>query len=86
MFVSGHGATDAPGALTATFGRVKGETELGLAALGRNAAAGAFRPSSVRPAAVDEHGHAAILPWIPARPLAFRWAATPLLWSMRSLW
>lgn len=87
VFVSGQGATDAPGATTATFSRVKGEAELGLAALAAAAnPPGTFRPSSVRPAAIDEHGHAAIQPWIPPRPAAFRFAAPAILWTARTLW
>jgi hypothetical protein len=58
VLVSGAGATFTPTRTTPLFGRVKGETELALAAL--RAASPSFLTSTVRPAYVDCSAHEAI--------------------------
>lgn len=66
VFVSGEGATHSPGLFTPLFGRVKGETELALAALNDDPSQpGGFRAVTVRPAAVDGSAHAAIRAYVP---------------------
>lgn len=64
MYVSGNGATFAPGRLTPIFGRVKGETELRLAEMRK--ANPAFHASSIRPAFIDSAAHDAIKPYLPS--------------------
>ncbi|KAI1340236.1 putative nucleoside-diphosphate-sugar epimerase [Xylariaceae sp. FL0016] len=81
VYVSGMGATTNPGAFSAIFARVKGETELALADMRRQNPL--FRASSVRPAGVDATDHAAIQPYVPALPLARRIFNTPMLATMR---
>ncbi len=70
VFVSGQGTTVKPGAMTPLFGRVKGETELALAAQRR--AHPLFHASSVRPAYVDASTHDAIKPYLPKNGLQWR--------------
>ncbi|KAI1172017.1 putative nucleoside-diphosphate-sugar epimerase [Nemania sp. FL0916] len=70
VYVSGHGATTEPGRFSPIFARVKGETELALAALRKTNPL--MHNISVRPAGVDAFGHEAILRYIPARPLPIR--------------
>lgn len=67
VLVSGYGSTFTPGALTPLFGRVKGETELALAAMRQ--ARPAFRASTVRPCAIDWTRHDATKPFIPPQGL-----------------
>lgn len=68
VYVSGNGTTHAPGRFTPIFGRVKGETELELAAM-RNANP-SFHASSIRPAFIDSGGHEAIKPYLAAPGVA----------------
>ncbi len=63
VFVSGNGATLEPGRFAQIFARVKGETELALAALRK--ANPLFHALSVRPAVIDPAAHDAIKPYIP---------------------
>ena len=70
VLVSGDGSTFTPGALTPLFGRVKGETELALAAMRK--ANPQFRASTVRPSFVDAASHEAIKPYIPEPPFSQR--------------
>ncbi|KAK0719409.1 nucleoside-diphosphate-sugar epimerase [Lasiosphaeris hirsuta] len=64
VYVSGEGATFAPGAFTPIFGRVKGETELALAAMRK--ANPVLQANTVRPSFVDWGGDKAIASYIPA--------------------
>ncbi|KAI9720938.1 MAG: hypothetical protein M1828_005508 [Chrysothrix sp. TS-e1954] len=58
VYVSGEGATKAPGMFTPRYGRVKGETEEALLALAREEQyKDKLRVYSARPAAVDDKGH-----------------------------
>ncbi|KAF2804295.1 nucleoside-diphosphate-sugar epimerase [Mytilinidion resinicola] len=59
VYVSGEGATTAPGMLTSFFGKIKGQAETTLLAL--NASNPNFRPYSVRPGGVDPRAHTEIL-------------------------
>lgn len=63
VYVSGEGATQAPGRFSPIFARVKGETEQALADL--TSEIPALQADSVRPALVDATGHDAIRPYIP---------------------
>ncbi|KAI0438629.1 putative nucleoside-diphosphate-sugar epimerase [Xylaria telfairii] len=81
VYVSGRGATQEPGRFTPIFGRVKGETEVALAALRKKNPL--FQASSVRPAAVDAGAHEAIKKYIPTPPLAYRLVSPILLTPMR---
>ncbi|KAK8010222.1 hypothetical protein PG990_009187 [Apiospora arundinis] len=85
VYVSGAGATTAPGRFTSLFGQVKGETELALAAMMRNHSQQRFRALSMRPAGVDGTGHAAIQPYLPTPPLALRMMRPVLLPAIRGL-
>ncbi|KAI1134714.1 putative nucleoside-diphosphate-sugar epimerase [Hypoxylon sp. FL0543] len=76
VYVSGSGATTRPGRFSAIFARVKGETELALAAMRK--ANPLFHASSVRPAFIDAAKHDAIKPYIPVQPLSIR-ASTTIL-------
>lgn len=76
VFVSGNGATTEPGRFSQIFARVKGETELALAELRKQNPN--FHVVSTRPAYVDASDHQAIKPYIPAKPLAYRYIE-PLL-------
>ncbi|KAK8042883.1 nucleoside-diphosphate-sugar epimerase, partial [Apiospora phragmitis] len=84
VYVSGAGATTDPGRFTSLFGRVKGETELALAALMRKPC-DRLRAMSVRPAGVDGGAHAAIRPYLPTPPLALRLMVPVLMPAIRSL-
>lgn len=64
IFVSGAGTTFTPRFYTPFYGKIKGETELDLAAIRRSNPL--FRAHTVRPNLVDPHQHPAILPYIPA--------------------
>ncbi|GAP86968.1 putative nucleoside-diphosphate-sugar epimerase [Rosellinia necatrix] len=81
VYVSGNGATTEPGRFSPIFARVKGETEIALAALRK------MNPlmhiSSVRPAAVDATAHEAIKQYIPPAPMAYRMMAPLLLTPVR---
>lgn len=77
VYVSGEGATQAPGRFSAIFARVKGETEQRLADLA-GASRGALQADSVRPAFVDAAQHEAIRPYVPDPGLLARAAATLL--------
>lgn len=59
VYVSGEGATTAPGRFTALYGRVKGETEVALLALHKSHPQ--FRPYSARAGGVDPSGHKEVL-------------------------
>lgn len=62
VYVSGNGTTHTPGRSTPIFGRVKGETELELAAMRK--ANPSFHASSIRPSFIDSGGHEAIKPYL----------------------
>ncbi|KAI8953083.1 hypothetical protein F4801DRAFT_538405 [Xylaria longipes] len=83
VYVSGHGATMEPGRFTPIFGRVKGETEIALAALRKQNPL--MHASSVRPAAVDGTAHDAIKKYIPTASLAYRMLAPFVRVGMPSL-
>lgn len=70
VYVSGSGANTEPGIFSQLFSRVKGEVEVALADMRRSNPS--FHASSTRPMAVDASGHAAIAPYIPKPPLAYR--------------
>lgn len=76
VYVSGAGATTEPGRFSAIYARVKGETEIALAALRKQNPL--LHTSSVRPAGVDPTAHEAIKQYIPAPPLVYR-ALLPFL-------
>ncbi|TLD04137.1 hypothetical protein PgNI_11170 [Pyricularia grisea] len=67
VYVSGLGATTKPGRFTQLFARVKGEAELGLAAIQDENPL--LRASSVRAGFVDPAAHKAIGEYLPARPM-----------------
>ncbi|KAI1738642.1 putative nucleoside-diphosphate-sugar epimerase [Xylaria scruposa] len=81
VYVSGRGATTEPGRFTPIFGRVKGETEIALAALRKQNPL--MQASSVRPAAVDGTAHEAIKKYLPTAPLVYRMMAPLLLTPIR---
>lgn len=70
IYVSGMGATQAPGIFTASFARVKGETETKLDEM--RAANPRFAAESVRPAGVDASDHPAIKPFLPDPGLLYK--------------
>ncbi|KAI0450060.1 hypothetical protein F5B21DRAFT_448502 [Xylaria acuta] len=82
VYVSGRGATQNPGRFTPIFGRVKGETEIALAALRKQNPL--MHASSVRPGAVDGTAHEAIQKYIPTRPLSYRMMAPLILAPIRA--
>ncbi|KAI0475456.1 putative nucleoside-diphosphate-sugar epimerase [Xylariaceae sp. FL0804] len=90
IFVSGYGATTSPPRFPPPrlFARVKGETELALAALRNNVPGKSsnFHACSVRPCAVDPGGHAAIQPYVPPLPPILRYGgvAPALRWGVRT--
>ncbi|KAK8052233.1 nucleoside-diphosphate-sugar epimerase [Apiospora rasikravindrae] len=84
VYVSGAGATTDPGRFSSLFARVKGETELALAAM-RNGKPHRFHALSMRPAGVDGSAHEAIRPYLPTPPLALRLMAPVLMPAMRNL-
>jgi hypothetical protein len=53
VYVSGEGATYSPGRFTPTFGRVKGQAELALVDLSKQAAYSSLRVYNARPGGVD---------------------------------
>ena len=71
VYVSGDGATQAPGRFSPIFARVKGETETALADLTAEMP-GRLRADSVRPSAVDASRHDAIRAYIPDPGVAYR--------------
>ncbi|KAI1151444.1 putative nucleoside-diphosphate-sugar epimerase [Nemania diffusa] len=81
VYVSGGGATTEPSRFSALYSRVKGETEIALAALRKQNPL--MHVSSVRPAAVDGTGHEAIKKYIPTAPLAYRLFVPLLLTPIR---
>lgn len=81
VYVSGNGATTEPGRFSAIFARVKGETELALAALRKQNPL--MHASSIRPAAVDASAHEAIKQYLPTSPLVYRMLAPLLLAPVR---
>ncbi|KAI8626528.1 putative nucleoside-diphosphate-sugar epimerase [Xylariaceae sp. FL1651] len=81
VYVSGNGATTEPGRFSPIFSRVKGETELALAAIRKQNPL--MHTSSVRPAAIDPTAHDAIKQYIPTPPLAYRMMASFLLAPIR---
>ncbi|ROW05732.1 hypothetical protein VMCG_05159 [Cytospora schulzeri] len=76
VYVSGEGATQAPGRFTPTFGRVKGDTEIALSELRK--ANPSFHAISIRPGFVDVAQHDAIKGYIP-QPGALKNAVDTLL-------
>ncbi|KAH8651073.1 nucleoside-diphosphate-sugar epimerase [Xylariales sp. PMI_506] len=85
VYVSGAGATTTPGRFSQIFARVKGETELALAAM-RNAHPATFHAVSVRPAGIDPSAHEAIHAYVPRPPLGYRIAAPVLLPALRAFY
>ncbi|KAK8105284.1 hypothetical protein PG999_008643 [Apiospora kogelbergensis] len=83
VYVSGAGATTEPGRFASLFARVKGETELDLAAMRNHAQR--FHAMSVRPAGVDGSAHQAIQSYLPPGPLALRLMGPVLLPAIRTL-
>jgi len=81
VYVSGHGASTEPGRFAPIFSRVKGETEVALAALRKQNPL--MHASSVRPAGVDASDHEAIKKYIPTPPLVYRMLAPLLAVPMR---
>lgn len=63
VFVSGEGTTHQPGLFSSLFARVKGETELALAAM--RSVNPHFRVDAVRPAMVDWTAHESLSPYRP---------------------
>ncbi|KAJ4987838.1 nucleoside-diphosphate-sugar epimerase [Stagonosporopsis vannaccii] len=76
VYVSGEGATHAPGMLTPLYGRVKGETEMALFNFRKQNPN--FRAVSVRPGGVDWTSHPEIQPFIPQQPAWKAMAIKPL--------
>ncbi|ORY70448.1 putative nucleoside-diphosphate-sugar epimerase [Pseudomassariella vexata] len=70
VYISGSGATTEPGWFSMISARTKGETEAALAEMRR--ANPQLHASSVRPAFIDEWAHEAIKPYVPAKPLAYK--------------
>ncbi|KAI0532268.1 hypothetical protein GGR58DRAFT_490783 [Xylaria digitata] len=81
VYVSGRGATTDPGWFSPIFARVKGETEIALAALRKRNPL--FHASSARPAAVDGTAHEAIQKYRPTAPLLYRTLAPFLYMPLR---
>ncbi|KAI1125529.1 putative nucleoside-diphosphate-sugar epimerase [Nemania abortiva] len=81
VYVSGGGASTEPGRFSALYSRVKGETEIALAALRKQNTL--MHTSSVRPAAVDGTAHDAIKKYIPSPPVAYRMLIPLLLTPIR---
>ncbi|TEY49948.1 hypothetical protein BOTCAL_0281g00060 [Botryotinia calthae] len=67
LYISGEGATSAPGMLTPMFGVVKGETEAELLALPAEKGCENLKVYNVRPAAVDASQHEEIKEFIPQK-------------------
>ncbi|KAK3352498.1 nucleoside-diphosphate-sugar epimerase [Lasiosphaeria hispida] len=82
VYVSGEGSTLAPGRFTPIFGRVKGETELALAAMRR--VNPLLQANTVRPAFVDWAGNQAVAPYIPAQGAGRSLLASALRLPMRA--
>ncbi|KAI1163769.1 putative nucleoside-diphosphate-sugar epimerase [Nemania serpens] len=76
VYVSGGGATTEPGRFSPIYARVKGETEIALAALRKQHPL--MHISSVRPGAVDASAHEAVKQYIPTPSVWYR-AALPVL-------
>jgi hypothetical protein len=89
VYVSGRGATQAPGRFTPIFGRVKGETEIALAQM-RAKNPTVFHASSARPSWVDGGHHAAIQGYAPARTamlaLGDATLGRAIRFGMKSMW
>ncbi|KAI1813211.1 putative nucleoside-diphosphate-sugar epimerase [Poronia punctata] len=83
VYVSGAGATVQPGRFSAIFARVKGETEVALAALRKQNPS--MHTMSIRPAAVDATAHEAIKNYLPTSPLVYRMMAPFVLTPIRVL-
>jgi hypothetical protein len=81
VYVSGAGATTEPGRFSAIFARVKGETELALAALRKQNPL--MHTVSARPAAVDATAHKAVHDYLPTPPLSYRMMAPLFLTPIR---
>jgi len=67
IYVSGEGATTAPGMMTPYFGGFKGKTESELLALSKSAEYSNLRPISLRPGGVDPKEHKEIHEFIPEK-------------------
>ena len=81
--MSSEGATFSPGLFTPIFGRVKGETELALAAM--READPLFRTATVRPGAVDWLYHRDLEPYLSQG--AVKTALAPVVFpTLRLLW
>ncbi|KAK5651781.1 hypothetical protein OQA88_11648 [Cercophora sp. LCS_1] len=76
VFVSGGGATFEPGLFTPLYARVKGETEMALAAARK--ANARLRANTVRPGFVDWVDHDVIKPYVSPRPVVKQTAITLL--------
>ncbi|KAK4208845.1 nucleoside-diphosphate-sugar epimerase [Rhypophila decipiens] len=64
VYVSGYGSTFTPRFWTPFYGKVKGETELELAAMRRENSL--FKSMTARPNVIDPHQHPEILPYLPS--------------------
>ncbi|KAK1832599.1 hypothetical protein QBC39DRAFT_304635 [Podospora conica] len=86
IHISGTGATFSPSPFTPLFGVVKGQAELGLAALQRERPH--FRVATVRAGAIDWGRHEAIWKYMPPQSLAKRVEAAgfPLLRALYRKW
>lgn len=76
VYVSGEGATQAPGMFTTLYARVKGETETALFNFRKQNPN--FRAVSVRPGGVDWTSHPEIQPFTPPQPAWKTMAIKPL--------
>ncbi|TLD15238.1 hypothetical protein PspLS_10655 [Pyricularia sp. CBS 133598] len=84
VYVSGLGATTTPGRFSQLFARVKGEAELGLAALQDENPL--LRGSSVRAGFIDPAAHQAIGEYIPAKPMLMNLTERLLGPVVRGFW
>lgn len=83
VYVSGYGATTEPGRFSAIFARVKGETELALAALRKQHPL--MHTMTARPAGVDGSDNEATQKYLPTSPLSTRLMGPFLLTPIKYL-
>ncbi|KAI6392979.1 hypothetical protein MCOR23_008210 [Pyricularia oryzae] len=84
VYVSGLGATTKPGRFAQLFARVKGEAELGLAALQDENPL--LRASTVRAGFIDTAAHEAVKEYIPAKPMLTNLTEMVLAPVVRGFW
>ncbi|KAF2259180.1 hypothetical protein CC78DRAFT_556201 [Lojkania enalia] len=82
VYVSGEGATQTPGMLTALFGKVKGLAEQALIDFGKQNPN--MKVYNVRPGAVDWRAHPEIHPFLPNQPL-YKRTLIPVISMYKSL-